>query len=37
MDDVLAVEAYPDQAVTPQEFKGSPCAAIMLWMKETGL
>jgi len=32
-DDVLAVEAYPDPGATPQEFTGSPCAAIMLWMK----
>ena len=36
MDDVLAVEAYPDPGVTPPEFKGSPCAAIMLWMKQIG-
>jgi hypothetical protein len=34
MDDVLAVEAYPHPSVTPLDFPGSPCAAIMLWMKE---
>lgn len=33
MDDVLAVEAYPNPSVTPPEFAGSPCAALMLWMK----
>jgi len=36
MDDVLAVEAYPQPGVTPPEFSGSPCAAIMLWMKHSG-
>ena len=36
MDEVLAVEAYPHPGVTPPEFMGSPCAAIMLWMKEGG-
>ncbi|HVH66873.1 MAG TPA: carboxypeptidase-like regulatory domain-containing protein [Gemmatimonadales bacterium] len=36
MDDVLAVEAYPSPGVTPPEFAGSPCASIMLWMKQTG-
>jgi hypothetical protein len=36
MNDVLAVEAYPNPGVTPMEFAGSPCAAIMLWMKEGG-
>jgi hypothetical protein len=36
MDDVLAVEAYPTPGVTPPEFAGSPCAAIMLWMKQIG-
>lgn len=36
LDDVLAVEAYPQPGVTPPEFMGSPCAAIMLWMKEGG-
>ena len=33
MDDVLAVEAYPNPSVTPPDFAGSPCAALMLWMK----
>ncbi len=33
---VLAVEAFPHSGVTPPEFMGSPCAAIMLWMKEGG-
>ncbi|HLZ44737.1 MAG TPA: hypothetical protein VKQ05_03570 [Gemmatimonadales bacterium] len=33
MGDILAVEAYPNPSVTPPEFAGSPCAAIMLWMK----
>lgn len=39
MGDVLAVEAYPNPSVTPPEFAGSPCAAMMLWMKawEPGL
>jgi len=36
MDDVLAIEAYPHPGVTPPEFTGSPCAAIMLWMKQSG-
>ena len=36
LDDVLAVEAFPHPGVTPTEFMGSPCAAIMLWMKEGG-
>src|SRR6266487_475419 len=36
MEDVLAVEAFPHPGVTPPEFMGSPCAAIMLWMKEGG-
>jgi carboxypeptidase-like protein len=35
-DEVLAVEAFPHPGVTPPEFMGSPCAAIMLWMKEGG-
>ena len=35
MDDVLAVEAYPNPGVTPPDFGGSPCAAVMLWMKQT--
>ncbi|HEY7192283.1 MAG TPA: hypothetical protein VH439_00935 [Gemmatimonadales bacterium] len=33
MDDVLAVEAYPNPSATPPDFAGSPCAALMLWMK----
>jgi hypothetical protein len=37
MSDVLAVEAYATPGVTPPEFAGSPCAAVMLWMKPTGL
>jgi hypothetical protein len=36
MDDVLAVEAYPHPGITPPEFTGSPCATIMLWMKQAG-
>jgi hypothetical protein len=36
MADVLAVEAYPNPGVTPPEFAGSPCAAIMLWMTQAG-
>jgi len=36
MSDVLAVEAYPNPGVTPPEFAGSPCAAIMLWMTQAG-
>lgn len=36
MDDVLAIEAYPHPGVTPQEFSGSSCAAVMLWMKQAG-
>jgi hypothetical protein len=36
MDEVLAVEAYPHPGVTPPEFAGSPCATIMLWMKQNG-
>lgn len=35
MADVLAVEAYPNPGVTPMQFAGSPCATIMLWMKES--
>lgn len=35
-DDVLAVEAYPNAAATPQEYAGSPCATVMLWMKQIG-
>jgi CarboxypepD_reg-like domain len=34
MDEVLAVEAYPNPGVTPPDFGGSPCAAVMLWMKQ---
>jgi len=34
--DVLAVEAYPSPGVTPPEFAGSPCAAVMLWMTDGG-
>jgi carboxypeptidase-like protein len=37
MGEVLAVEAYPNPSVTPPEFAGSPCAAVMLWMKPTGM
>jgi len=33
MSDVLAVEAYPNPSVTPPDFSGSPCAAVMLWIK----
>lgn len=33
MSDVLAVEAYPNPSVTPPDFAGSPCAALMLWIK----
>jgi hypothetical protein len=36
MDDVLAVEAYPNPGTTPQDFAGSPCAAVMLYMKRLG-
>ena len=36
MDDVLAIEAYPHPGVTPPEFGGSPCAAVMLWMRQSG-
>jgi hypothetical protein len=36
MDDVLAVEAYPHPGITPPEFNGSPCATVMLWMKQSG-
>lgn len=36
MDDVLAVEAYAHPGVTPPELAGSPCATIMLWMKQNG-
>ena len=36
LDEVLAVEAFPHPGVTPPEFMGSPCAAIMLWMKDGG-
>jgi hypothetical protein len=35
LDEVLAVEAYRSPGVTPPVFAGSPCAAIMLWMKPT--
>ncbi len=35
-DEVLAVEAYPNAAATPQEYAGSPCATVMLWMKQPG-
>src|SRR3989454_8239739 len=36
MDDVLAIEAYPHPGVTPPEFGGSPCAAVMRWMRQSG-
>jgi len=36
MDEVLAVEAFPHPGVTPPDYMGSPCAAIVLWMKEGG-
>jgi len=36
VDELLAVEAYPNPGVTPPIFTGSPCAAIMLWLKQTG-
>ena len=36
MDEALAVEAYAHPGVTPPEFKGSPCASVMLWLKQDG-
>jgi len=36
MSDVLAVEAYPHPGVTPPEFTGSPCATVILWMRNGG-
>jgi carboxypeptidase family protein len=33
MDEILAVEAYPNTNTTPREFPGSSCATIRLWMK----
>jgi hypothetical protein len=32
-DQVLALEAYPNPGATPPNYGGSPCAAIMLYMK----
>jgi hypothetical protein len=34
-NEVLAVEAYSSPAVTPPDFAGSPCAAVMLWLKQS--
>ena len=34
--EVLAVEAYRNLNPMPAELAGSPCATIVLWMKETG-
>jgi hypothetical protein len=36
MSDVLAVEAYPHPGATPPEFSGSPCATVILWMRNGG-
>jgi hypothetical protein len=36
LSDVLAVEAYPHPGVTPPEFTGSPCATVILWMRNGG-
>jgi hypothetical protein len=33
IDEILAVEAYPNTNLTPREFPGSDCATIRLWMK----
>jgi hypothetical protein len=33
---ILAAEAYPNPGVTPPLYAGSPCAALILYMKETG-
>lgn len=35
VDDVLAVEAYHNPGITPSEYQGSPCAALILYMRET--
>ena len=35
VDEILAVEAYPNPGLAPPEFAGSPCASIMLWMRKT--
>lgn len=36
VDAILAAEAYPNPGVTPGRYAGSPCAALILYMKETG-
>jgi len=36
VDAILAAEAYPNPGVTPGMYAGSPCAALILYMKETG-
>jgi hypothetical protein len=36
VDAVLAAEAFSNPGVTPPPYKGSPCAALILYMKETG-
>jgi hypothetical protein len=36
VDAILAAEAYPNPGVTPPLYAGSPCAALVLYMKETG-
>jgi hypothetical protein len=35
VDAILAAEAYPNPGVTPGQYAGSPCAALILYMKET--
>jgi hypothetical protein len=36
VDAILAAEAYPNPGVTPPLYAGSPCAALILYMKDTG-
>ena len=36
LDAILAAEAYPNPGVTPPLYAGSPCAALILYMKDTG-
>lgn len=36
VDGILAAEVYPNPGVTPPLYSGSPCAALILYMKQTG-
>jgi hypothetical protein len=36
VNSILAAEAYPNPGVTPPQYAGSPCAALILYMKQSG-